>query len=150
MPLVKWIKQKRRNSVAANGAAENDRSDGRVSERRRRSDAEGGLRPASPASSLGSEVSEAAVAPAAVDRQRSRSFDPAAVDPSVGSEAAAAALKIMVAHLSRSIPLSRSLLYSNDSSPCLPTVVTTGSAVVRKMWQPCGLVVGEAGEMTHK
>ena len=145
MPLVKWIKQKRRNSVAANGAAENDRSDGRVSERRRRSDAEGGLRPAS---SMLSEVSE--VAPTPVERQRSRSFDPAAVDPSVGSEAAAAALKIMVAHLSRSLPLSRSLLYSNDSSPCLLTVVTTGSAVVRKMWQPCGLVVGEAGEMTHK
>ena len=145
MPLVKWIKQKRRNSVAANGAAENDKSDGRVSERRRRSDAEGGLRPAS---SMLSEVSE--VAPTPVERQRSRSFDPAAVDPSVGSEAAAAALKIMVAHLSRSLPLSRSLLYSNDSSPCLLTVVTTGSAVVRKMWQPCGLVVGEAGEMTHK
>ena len=108
MPLVKWIKQKRRNSVAANGAAENDRSDGRVSERRRRSDAEGGLRPAS---SMLSEVSE--VAPTPVERQRSRSFDPAAVDPSVGSEAAAAALKIMVAHLSRSLPLSRSLLYSN-------------------------------------
>ena len=139
MPLVKWIKQKRRNSVAANGAAENDRSDERLSERRRRSDAEGGLRPASPASSLGSEVSEAAVAPAAVDRQRSRSFDPAAVDPSVGSEAAAAALKIMVAHLSRSLPLSRSLLYSNAPA-CLLKVVTTGSAVVRKMWQPCGLV----------
>ena len=150
MPLVKWIKQKRRNSVAANAAAENERSDGRLSERcRRRShhDAEGGL---GPASSMVSEVSEVAVAPAAVDRQRSRSFDPAAVDPSVGSEAAAAALKIMVAHLSRSLPLSRSLLYSNDSSPCLLTVVTTGSAVVRKMWQPCGLVVGEAGEMTHK
>ena len=100
MPLVKWIKQKRRNSVAA----ENERSDGRVSERRRRSDAEGGLRPAS---SMLSEVSE--VAPTPVERQRSRSFDPAAVDPSVGSEAAAAALKIMVAHLSRSLPLSLSL-----------------------------------------
>ena len=136
MPLVKWIKQKRRNSVAANGAAENDRSDERLSERRRRSDAEGGLRPAS---SMVSEVSEVAVAPAAVDRQRSRSFDPAAVDPSVGSEAAAAALKIMVAHLSRSLPLSRSLLYSNAPA-CLLKVVTTGSAVVRKMWQPCGLV----------
>ena len=144
MPLVKWIKQKRRNSVAANGAAENERSDGRVSERRRRSDAEGGLRPAS---SMLSEVSE--VAPTPVERQRSRSFDPAAVDPSVGSEAAAAALKIMVAHLSRSLPLSRSLLYSNAPA-CLLKVVTTGSAVVRKMGQPCGLVVGEAGEMTHK
>ena len=108
MPLVKWIKQKRRNSVAANAAAENDRSDGRVSERRRRRshhDAEGGLRPAS------SLVSEVAVAPAAVDRQRSRSFDPAAVDPSVGSEAAAAALKIMVAHLCRSFTLSLSLSF---------------------------------------
>ena len=40
----------------------------------------------------------------AVERQRSRSFDPAAVDPSVGSEAAAAALKIMVA-LSRPLSL---------------------------------------------
>ena len=104
MPLVKWIKQKRRNSVAANAAAENDRTpDGRVSERRRRSDA---------ASSLVSEVSEVAVAPATVDRQRSRSFDPAAVDPSVGSEAAAAALKIMVAHLCRSLPPPLALFYS--------------------------------------
>ena len=126
MPLVKWIKQKRRNSVAANAAAENERSDGRLSERRRRShhDAEGGLRPASPL------VSEVTVAPTPVDRQRSRSFDPAAVDPSVGSEAAAAALKIMVPHLSRSLPLSRSLLYSNASA-CLLKVVTTGPAVVR-------------------
>ena len=112
MPLVKWIKQKRRNSVAANAAAENDRSDGRVSERRRRrshQDAEGGLRPAS---SPVSEVSEVAVAPTPVDRQRSRSFDPAAVDPSVGSEAAAAALKIMVAHLCRSLPPPLALFYS--------------------------------------
>ena len=45
---------------------------------------------------------------AGADRQRSRSFDPAAVDPSVlGSEAAAAALKIMVSCLSPSNILFR-------------------------------------------
>ena len=55
---------------------------------------------------------ELAVA-AGADRQRSRSFDPAAVDPSVvGSEAAAAALKIMVPCLSPSLSLSNILFRS--------------------------------------
>ena len=56
---------------------------------------------------------------AGADRQRSRSFDPAAVDPSVGSEAAAAALKIMVPCLSPSLSLSLSLQHSLPVSYCV-------------------------------
>ena len=118
MPLVKWIKQKRRSSVAAAAAVvDRDKSvgNGRASSaaRRRKShDTGGGLQAASKevkSGSLGIGEVPAEVAYAAVERQRSRSFDPAAVDPSVGSEAAAAALKIMVAYLS--LPFSHAFGY---------------------------------------
>ena len=96
MPLVKWIQRKRRNnSLAAPSSSDND---GKVSSERRRGSHDAGRN----GGGGGSEKAEAATEATAggSGRQRSRSFDPAAVDPSVGTEAAAAALKIMVGHLS--------------------------------------------------
>ena len=113
MPLVKWIQKKRRNNSLA--APSSSDSDGKVSSEKRRGSHDAGRNGGGGA---GSEKAEAASvldgrSGSGSGRQRSRSFDPAAVDPSVGSEAAAVALKIMVAHLSFSLSAAAfSILHS--------------------------------------
>ena len=111
MPLVKWIQRKRRNnSLAAPSSSDND---GKVSSERRRGSHDAGRNGGGGGSEKAEAATEATAGGSGSGRQRSRSFDPAAVDPSVGTEAAAAALKIMVGHLSFSLAAAAlSILHS--------------------------------------